>query len=123
MGKLSMGSLTSELDDLPAKLEDDNSFAHLNSQCCSRVNPVKTWPPSKIEGCTTSEACEGCSGLSSLPELRVQTCCCGKSSVWSRAKFRRWCCNNWLYPRSLTWYDKVCTIRRGKIEVAMARTQ
>merc|ERR1712168_1096294 len=67
--------------------------------------------------------CEGCTGLSSLPDLRHQTCCCGKPSVWSRPKFRRWCCKNWLYPRSLTWYDKVCTIRRGKIEVDVARTQ
>ena len=20
---------------------------------------------------------------------------------------RRWCCKNWVYPRHLTWYDKV----------------
>ena len=33
------------------------------------------------------------------------------SSCWSPTWFwshpRRWCCKNWLYPRSLTWYDKV----------------
>merc|ERR1712113_1341432 len=47
--------------------------------------------------------CEGCDGLSSLPELRHLPCCCGKSYIWSVGKFRRWCCKNWVYPRHLTW--------------------
>merc|ERR1712083_1177009 len=92
----------------------DWETGHINSD----LRPSLKGSVEEVKSISTRKTCGDCRGVSSLPDLRHRTCCCGKSLVWSVGKFRRWCCKNWVYPRSMDWYDEICSIRRGKIEVA-----